>query len=198
MMGRIALLALALSATPASSQSPFAEGAQPEAEAIRIMSVYARCVVDDDPRQAAALVESDRRSPDYQKNMRFFAIREKGCMPQFGRLKMQPVIFAGMMAEELMRRKHVDVSTLGGLSGLPAATSVTTCLMQTQAQQVAGLFRTAPASRDEARSLALLKTAETQCPGVQPSPATSPVMLRAQLALLGYRLAMATDAPSRD
>ena len=166
------------------------KAAQPDPAAVRIMDIYARCVVARDPKLATKIVSSDYRTDLYQKEIRDFAMRQKSCLPRAGRLKFQAVIFAGMMAEDLMRRSHVDISDLGRLPPPSEPNGVIACVVRTHPTQVSDLLRTPPASSQETMAISRLQGTLADCLPREQAPLTNNLILRAQLALVSYRFMM--------
>jgi hypothetical protein len=185
-----ALLPIALITVPVMGHQLSFKAAQPDPAAVRIMDVYARCVVARDPKQATKIVSSDYRTDLYQKEIRDFAMSQKRCLPRAGKLKFQAVIFAGMMAEDLMRRSHIVISDLGRLPPPPEPNGVIACVVRTQPTQVSELLRTTPASSQEAIAISRLQGTLGDCLPREQAPLTNNVILRAQLALVSYRFMM--------
>lgn len=189
MKATMALLPLAITACPAFGQQLSFKAVQPDPAAVRIMDVYARCAVASDPERAARIVEADYGNAEYRAEIRKFALKEKGCVPRAGSLSFQPVVFAGMMAEDLMRRRHVDISALDHMPAPSSPYGVIACVVRTGSSQVSDLFHTTPASSEERSAVSQLQGTMADCLPQGQAPITNNVMLRAQLALVSYRLA---------
>lgn len=185
----LTLLPFVAVASPIFGQQLSFEAIQPDPAAVRIMDIYARCAVADDPERAARIVGADYRTGAYRKAIRAFAMSERSCVPRAGKLKFQPVVFAGMMAEDLMRRRHVDVSALDRMAAPSSPNGPIACVVRTQPGQIAELFRTVPASSREAQAVARLQGPVADCLPPGQAPVTNNVILRAELALVSYRLA---------
>ncbi|MGY2735580.1 hypothetical protein [Sphingomonas sp. UYP23] len=189
---RLVVLALAAAASPLSAQQLSFDAVQPDAAAVRIMEVYARCAVAHDPKRAAEIVNADYRTDAYQVEIRSFAMKERSCVPRAGKLKFQPIVFAGNIAEDLLRRRGIDVSALEHAPPPSSPEGPIACVVHTQASQVAELFRTPPASSAETQAVARIQVAMADCLPSGRSPITNKVVLRAMLALVSYRFATAS------
>ncbi|WP_133031818.1 hypothetical protein [Sphingomonas sp. PP-CE-1G-424] len=187
MKATLAFLPLVLAGSPIMAQQLSFKAAEPDPAAIRIMDLYARCAVGRDPKEAARIVASDYDTHSYRAEIRRFAMQQKGCVPRAGSLTFQPVIFAGMMAEDLMRRRHVDISALDHMPAPPTPNGVIACVVRTQSAKVSDLFRTLPASSGEAIAITRLQGVVADCLPREQAPITNKVILRAQLALVSYR-----------
>ncbi|MEG3126220.1 hypothetical protein [Sphingomonas sp. GB1N7] len=184
------LLPIALIAAPVLAQKLSFKAVQPDPAAVRIMDVYARCVVARNPDQAIKIISSDYRTDLYRAEIRDLAMKQKSCVPRAGKLKFQPVIFAGMMAEDLMRRSHADISDLGRLPTPSKFNGAIECVVQTEPKLVSELFRTTPASSEELTAIFRLQPTLNDCLPREQAPLTNNVILRAQLALASYRFMM--------
>lgn len=161
---------------------------QPDVASVQIMSAFAHCAAESDPRRAAQIVEAGYHTDAYRMAIRRFADEQKGCLPHSGKLVFQPVLFAGGMAESLMRKRGVDLAAVDLSRATPNPNGPLVCVVRNQQGAVAKLLATKPATAEEADALAALKPALANCLSQQQTLVTNPVGMRAMLALAGYRL----------
>ncbi|WP_375395273.1 hypothetical protein [uncultured Sphingomonas sp.] len=190
MIRQVMLALSAMTGAAAQGQQPPSFAAdEPDPVAVRIMDVYARCAVAHNAKRAARIVETDYRSADYQPALRSFALDERSCVPRAGKLKFKPVVFAGLMAEELLRRRHVDVGALKDAQTPAEPNGFVACVIKTESLKVSALFLTAPASLAEKKAISPLTRAAVDCLPRDQVPLTNMVIFRAELALVSYQFA---------
>jgi hypothetical protein len=105
----LALLGAALFASAATAQ--VVEREPTDRFALQAMQNFGTCVVEQTPRGARDLLAQDYRTPQYSEKLKALAKGHGRCLPN-GRLKFGGILFAGSLAEALLRSD-------GGPSGLP-------------------------------------------------------------------------------
>jgi hypothetical protein len=75
--------------------------------ALQAMQNFGRCVVDQTPRGAREVLATDFRTRDYDAALKRLAKGHNRCLPN-GRLKFGGVLFAGSLAEALLRSEVGD------------------------------------------------------------------------------------------
>ena len=155
--------------------------------AVQIMDSYARCAVAHDARRAATLLAADYRTDAYRRGVRDFAMENRGCL-HGGKLRFAQLIFAGDMAEALLRRERVSPDQIAQRSASDAAPSAARCIVRKRPRDVAALLTTAPTSGDEHDAIATLGDALIACMPKGQTAVTNTVGLRAELALATYHV----------
>ena len=164
------------------------EAAPVDPVAVRIMAVYAQCVVARDPQQARTLLAADYRTDAYENAVRDFARSHRDCVPTGGKLRFNQIIFAGDMAETLMKRGHLTPEQLKEKAASDTAQTTARCVIQKRPDGVAALLASRPASPEERAVVASLQDALEACTRQGVTTISNSVGLRARLALATYRL----------
>lgn len=156
--------------------------------AIQVMAGYAECVAGRDPAGARRVLayEPDGDSGD-NRRLRDFALSHRQCL-MGGQLKFQGMIFAGDMAETLMKRDRVTAQMLGDASAGGESPVMARCVVAKRPEEMLRLFATGHASREEAEVLSGLRETLAGCTRRGATLTTNLVGLRARLALASYRL----------
>lgn len=155
--------------------------------AIRIMATYAQCVAVRDPRGAQQMLAADYRTDAYKKAIREFARSHRDCLPG-GQLKFNQVVFAGDMAEALLKHDGLDSAQLAGVAAADQAPGLPRCVIRKRPADVAALLETPHASRAEADAVANLQGAIAACTAKNVTMTANIVGFRAGMALATYRL----------
>jgi hypothetical protein len=196
--GLLAGLALA-SATGSAiaqdrTQSPPPE---PRAEDLLALRQFARCAVLNDRRRAAALLVDDYTSETYGIALRRLVTGNNSCLPPGSRLQFGGVLFAGNLAELLLRRT-APRGTLAERVAYNAAAApirarsegdvMSMCVVRAAPVEIDALLDAAPGSAEETAAVRAIT------PQIGPCLVSGVAMrfnrpgLRAVLALAAYRL----------
>ena len=192
----VALLSLLTAAAPASPRVSY-EQPNSDPVAVKVMASYADCVVENDPKAAAALLEMDIRTKAYKDSMAAYARHHGSCVPNGGTLRFSDLLFAGDMAEALMRRHHVTADALAAAAtASPSpAPGMARCVAEKQPREVYALFTTPHASDEERQALMAMKDSFPPCTPANQTAVFNIVGLRAMLALAAYHLVTDGAAP---
>ncbi|WBO23645.1 hypothetical protein [Sphingomonas abietis] len=156
--------------------------------AVQVMAVYAQCVVARDPAEARTLLAADYTTDAYKKAVRTFALSHRDCVPRGGKLRFNQIVFAGDMAEAVMKRQGVTAQQIEQKASVDHVDTMPRCVIKEKAGDVWALLASKPASRDEQGRLAALQDTQTICAPKDKVVAANPVAMRARLALATYRL----------
>lgn len=190
------LLGLA-GATAAAARENVRLDAEPSsAEHIQILARYSRCVAHEWPGQARRILGMDFRTERYLRDLRRLAFENSRCLGH-GALRFSPLLFAGGMAEQLLRERQA-------LSALPAHVALdasrppfaardetemmSLCAVRAAPADVAALLQTEPASRAESDALAAIAPRLAECLGTGNQVRVNRIAARSLLALAAYRL----------
>jgi len=176
-----------------------------DAEDVRNLVQFSRCIARRRPADAEELLAMDYRQDAFDRTARSIASRSTSCAPR-GRLRFSRLLFAGGLAEELLAARP-------GGSGLPATLATAApaappqdpdvteaighCLVRTPSAPVAALLATAPASAEENQIVRELTPHVAGCVAPGQIARISQPSLRAIAAIAGYRLARQNAAAAR-
>ena len=184
---------LVLAAAAASSPPP-----QPDALAAQAMHNFGACVVDQTPQGARELLAMDYRSKPYQKKLQAMAQGHGRCAPN-SRLRFNGVLFAGALAEELLKTdvKAADLPKRLAFDAaretIPARSPTETmalCTVLKAPDASITLFGTEPATHEEGQALRALVPVMTECLTKDMKVEANGPALRSILALAAWRIAM--------
>jgi hypothetical protein len=180
-----------------------------DAEDVRNLVEFSRCIARRRPADAAELLSMDYRQDAYDRTARAIASRSTTCAPR-GRLRFSRLLFAGGLAEELLATRL----RASGLAGRPPASepvappqdgdvteAIGHCLVRTHPASVAALLATAPASVEENNVVRDLTPHVAGCIAAEQIARISQPSLRAIAAIAAYRLVQqsgAARAPARN
>ena len=165
------------------------------------MQAFGRCAAKRVPAKAAALLQMDYTTPQYQQALRKIALSNTSCVPgKHGRFA--PVLFAGALAEGLLSNTN-DLA--GALAYDPSKTAVKTlgetdliahCVARTAPREVTALFATPAASDAEGAAIRTLAPTVEACVAKGQTARFNRAGLRAILATASYRIVEANRAPA--
>jgi hypothetical protein len=127
-----------------------------DAEDVRKLAEFSRCIARQRPADAVELLTMDYREEAYYRMARWIAGRSMACVPR-GKMRFSRLLFAGGLAEEMLVAKPGG-SLAAKFSAGPAVPasqdgdfthSVGFCLARSEPASVAGLLATLPASAEE-------------------------------------------------
>ena len=173
-------------------------GAEPSsAEHVEILARFSHCVAQQSPGRARHILSLDFTSRRYQRDIRQLASDSTRCL-QRGTLHFSTLLFAGGMAEALMRERHMldnlETAVAHDAARPPYAAHDETevmslCVVRAAPAQAAQLFRTGAASADERRAFGEITPHFTACLGAGNQLRMNLIAARALLALAAYHLA---------
>jgi hypothetical protein len=191
-----AALCLVGAASAAPGQGP-RRGAEPSSpEHVQILARYSRCVAHQWPGRARYVLAMDFQTERYGRALQRLAFENSTCLAM-GTLRFSALLFAGGLAEQLIRERRA-------LGNLPAHVALdpsrppfaahdetevmSLCTVRAAPAEVAALLETAPASREESDVLAAIAPRFAECLGAGNQVRVNRIAARALLALAAYRL----------
>jgi hypothetical protein len=197
----LAGLALASAAGAAVAQDGAPQGRSFDEPATvedrRALLSFARCVVVNQSARARALVVDDYRSEAYRTTLRQLAIGQNACLPPASRLRFAGVLFAGNLAETLLRGA-VTRGTLANRVAFNAAAApfqargegevMGLCVVRAAPAETEALLATAHGSEQEAAAARAITPHISPCLAAGSTLRFNRPGLRALLALAAYRL----------
>jgi hypothetical protein len=172
----------------------------PEDISIQAVHNFGACAVARTPEGAREVLALNYQTADYQKRMRRYIKGHDYCIPFNGSLGTSPVLFAGALAEALLKS---DVKT----AALPARLAydpqrevirarspleeMALCTVTKAPEKTAKIFDTEPATADEAAAMKPLGDVLPQCLKKDMKLALNKPALRSLLALAAWRIVAA-------
>lgn len=212
-MGIAALLAGGLAAQNAPAQSNSADPRfEPSSAAdIRGLHDYAQCVAAAQPRRARALLAMDHRGREYQEGARRLYGPEPGCWRRLSdgperrvsQVRFNARMFAARMAERFLRADLAGADLAARVALDPARPAIparseeelmSLCTVRAAPAQVAAIFASEPASREEAAAVNALVPHIGQCLTAGATGEFNHAAIRSMLALAAYRLVQHNSA----
>ncbi|MBV9930768.1 MAG: hypothetical protein JO013_07470 [Alphaproteobacteria bacterium] len=200
-MNKVIAAALSLVASAAIAAPPAREapvwGTPSTPEDLQILHEFSVCVAERHPREAEALLASDFTTEEYNDQARRLAQETTKCIP-VGRLRFNQVLFAGGMAEALLRRGHGPLDLAARTAYDPKRPPIQArgetemmalCAVRAAPAAVEALLATPVASARETEVEAALGPAIGGCLKAGMTLRLNRPMLRAVLALAAHRLA---------
>jgi hypothetical protein len=184
---------LALAATAAPSAPP----PQPDALAAQAMHNFGACVVDQTPEGARELLGMDYRSKPYEKKLKAMAQGHGRCAPN-ARLRFNGVLFAGALAEQLLKTdvKAADLpkrlafdAARETIAARSSTETMALCTVLKAPDASIALFNTEPATHEEGEALHALVPVMTECLTKDMKVEANRPALRSILALAAWRIA---------
>ncbi len=172
-------------------------GAPTTAQDIRVLHEFSRCAARQETTRARSVLAMDFRTAEYQRRLRGVAYDSSHCLPPGGVLRFSYFLFAGGMAESLLRLQSGPSELAARVAHDPARPAIRArddsemmflCTVRAAPHQVAALLRTEVASDREAALLGELATHAGRCLADGSRIGLNRVGLRALLALAAYRL----------
>lgn len=218
-MGIAALVAGAFVPQHAAAQTAAQERSEPSSAAdIRGLHDYAQCVATAQPRRARALLAMDYREPEYQEVAFRLYGPEPGCWRHLGDgrgrraadVRFNARMFAARMAERFLRTDLAGSTLAARVAHDPARPAIqarsedevmSLCTVRAAPAQVAALFASTPASRDETSAINALTPHIGACLRAGATGEFNRPAIRSMLGLAAYRLVqhnMAASAPATE
>jgi len=172
---------------------------------LRILDRFSRCVAGRQENAAAALLAADPATSDYRSGMRRLAQSNWGCLGS-GTLNFNEALFAGGLAEALLRRGNANTNLMARTAhdpGRPAlavrneAELMSICTVRAAPSQVEALLASEVASPEEAAAVRALMPQIGQCLSAGVNMRLNRPALRAALALATHRLVRHNGAVMR-
>ena len=163
---------------------------------LRILDRFSRCVAGRQENAAIALLAADPSTSDHRNNMRRLAQSNWGCLGS-GTLKFNEVLFAGGLAEALLRRGNANTNiaartahdpSRAALQARDEAELMSICTVRAAPAQVEALLASEVASPEEAAAVRALMPHVGQCLAAGVNMQLNRPALRAALALATHRL----------
>lgn len=221
-MGRLWALLIASLASPAAAQpdtgsrinrAPLAvTSSQLEAEnaAIRVMNQFARCVANQRPRAAIALVSLPYLGTEQSASAVKLVGGEEDCLGIGDReLRFKPPLIVGGLAEQLVlaNKNKADLNRLSGLTdealsksgGAPrtVAEDFAQCVVRRDPKSAADIIRTKPTSKEEAAIIKQVTPHLGPCLISGQTISLTKPAVRSSLAVGLYRLLSVVSQPDQ-
>ena len=189
---------LALAALPMSNE--------PETVAIQAVHNFGACVVERTPTGAREVLAMDFRSEQYQKKIRAMMKGHSQCIPFDARLGTGGLLFAGALAEALVKFdvKPQDLPQRIGFDpsrpAIPARSpteAMALCTVMNAPQATAKLFDTEPSTPQEIQAMQPLGGVLGECLKKDMKVELNKPALRAMLALAAWRIASTPTAAAQ-
>ncbi len=179
-----------------------------ESDTVAIQAVhnYGACVVEQTPRGAREVLALDFRSDEYQKKFRAMLKGHERCIPFDASLGTARLLFAGAMAEallkfdvgsnELPRRLAFDPARAMIQARSPTE-EMALCTVMQAPQATAKLFETEPATKEEIQAMQPLGGVLGECLKKDTKAELNKPGLRSLLALAAWRIASTSKVGER-
>lgn len=222
----IAILALAAAATgsdfgPKGSVPPSAGAAPPagnfsrqarsrlysntpEDVAIQALHNFGACVVSRTPQGAREILSLDYNSADYEKSMQRYIRGHDYCVPFNGRMSSSGLLFAGALAEALLKSDVKSAQLPQRIAFDPAreviparspSEAMALCTVLTAPRETARIFAAEPATPEETAAMKPLGGVLTDCLKKGSQITFNKPALRSLLALAAWRIASTPRKP---
>ena len=191
------LLIIALVMAAAGSAQAVRFGPPPSAPAdVALLARFSKCVAHRWPARAERVLALDYQSRAYEHELHGLAAEGAPCLGQ-GTLRFGGVLFAGGMAEELLRARGVLTDLAPHVAYDPARPAIAAhdeaevmslCLARTAPAEVAALLQTEVGAPAEAQAQSALMPRIAGCLAAGQQVRVNPLAFRALLALAAYHL----------
>ncbi|HKR23629.1 MAG TPA: hypothetical protein VJS15_00080 [Allosphingosinicella sp.] len=191
------LIGMGLAGTATAQERTQLGGEPTSPQDIRVLHEFSRCAARQETTRARSILAMDFRSAEYQRRLRGVAYDSSNCLPPGGVLAFSYMLFAGGMAESLLRLQSGADELAARVAYDPARPAIRArdesemvflCTVRAAPQQVAALLRTEAASDRETALLGELTEHAGRCLPEGSRMGLNRVGLRALLALAAYRL----------
>ena len=186
----ILLLALAVGAAPMSS----------DAVSIQTLHELGRCVAYREPKTARKILAMDFHSKDYQRKLKEMGESSGSCIAPYSKLRSAGLLFAGAVAEGLLKAEVKKADLPGRLAYDPAREAIEArspteemalCTALKAPAATAALLQTEPTTGDEAEAEDVLTPMLRDCLKKDAKIALNRPALRSMLERAAYRIATA-------
>ena len=189
---------LILAASAASSSNP-------DDLSVQALHNFGTCVVQRAPRGARAALDLDYRSNEYDQQMHAVLKGTDYCLTPGGQMRASPVLYAGAMAEALLKDEIKPADLPQRLAYDPAwavikarspVEAMALCTALQAPQATARLLETEPTSREESAAVGSIAPVLTECLKKGTQLNVNKPALRALLALAAWRIVTTPKAPA--
>lgn len=197
MIAVFALVAAAATAVPSNT---------PEDMALQAVHNFGTCVVNRTPEGAREVLALDYNSAEYEKRMRRYIKGHAYCMPFDGRMASSGVLFAGAVAEALLKndvkpdqlaeRLAFDPNR-AAIAARGPAEAMALCTVMKAPDTTAKILGTQPATPDEIAAMKPLASVLPECLKKDMTLNLNKPALRSLLALAAYRIVTTPKAPAQ-
>jgi len=182
----IFLLALAAAVAPA-----------PDPASIQSLYEVGQCIATRSPQTAREVLAMDFRSSEYQRMLKAIGRGSGPCMAPGTDFRSSGVLFAGAIAEGLLKTEFKQADLAADFAFDPARAPIEArndseemalCMVMRAPAQTAHLLQTAPASREEADAEDVLAPLLSDCLKKGAKLELNRPGMRSLLALAAYRI----------
>ena len=168
-----------------------------DARSLQSLQDMGTCIVDQTPWAAREVLALDYRSPEYAEKMKTLGAQSGRCMAQPGVMRSGGVLFAGALAEALLKFEVKPRELPARIAFDPARPPITArslgeemtlCTAFRAPEQTAALLRTRPATEQETRAEEALAPVMAQCLRKDLKAEMNRPAIRSMLALAAYRI----------
>jgi hypothetical protein len=195
----VAALGASASASASARQRPRLVRDPTTREEVRVLARFSRCVAEHwaNRDRGRALLALDDRTEHYRRELLRLVGANTRCVPAGGRLAFGGVLFAGGLAENLLRRRGAMADLAARVALDPARPAIASrdetelmalCAVRMSPAKVSALLQTAPASDEEGAALRALMPELNNCLRAGGGVTLNRLLGRAILALAAYRL----------
>ena len=194
------LLALLALLPPPGKAQPVV-GARSGVEEMQGLHAYGQCVANEWPLNVRAALAVDFRDKAYRKTLWNLAdkpVRCEGAVMQAGTMGADSLLFAGALAEGMLRRdgaiadlaaKTAHNPALPNIIARDAGEMLAFCVIRTSPGEVAGMLKADPATDEELAAIRAMAPTLSGCVPANSKSEFTRESLRSLLALGAYRLA---------
>ena len=168
-----------------------------DARSLQALHDLGACVVDETPRAARDVLAMDYRSHDYAQKLKAMGERSGRCMARASKLQSSGVLFAGSIAEALLKRdlapkklaNHIAYDRAQPvLEARGPLEEMALCTALRAPKDTAALFQTLPATPGESAAISSLAPALGECVATGTKAELNKPAIRSLLALAAYRI----------
>jgi hypothetical protein len=165
---------------------------------LRSLQDMGTCIVDQTPWVAREVLALDYRSPEYAERIKALGARSTRCMGRSSEFRSAGVLFAGSLAEALLKfevkRKDLPARIAFDPARRPIEArspgeEMALCTALHAPEQTAALFRTRPGTPEETQAEEALAPTMGQCLQKDLKVEMNRPAIRSMLALAAYRIA---------
>jgi len=193
---------IALPLLLAASAAPVAPN-QTDDLSIQALHNFGTCVVERSPRGAREALALDYGSKEYQDQMRAVLKGTSYCLGANGQMIASPVLYAGSMAEALLKSeyKSADLSQLLAydptrqmIQARSSAETMALCTVLNAPQATSRLLSTEPTTKEETEAMKAIGPVLGECLKKNMKLTLNKPALRSLLALAAWRIATTPKA----
>jgi hypothetical protein len=177
----------------------------PESVAIQAIHNFGGCIVARTPQGARDVLAIDYTSPEYQKRLRVYLKGHERCIPFDGSIGSKQILFAGSLAEALLKT-DVKPATLPNrlafdpqrelIEARSPSEAMALCAVLYAPQATAKIFETEPATPEESAAMKPLGGVLTECLRKDVQLTLNKPALRSLLALAAWRIVTTPRKPA--